>query len=85
MNLDEIKSRVRETIEFPVRYDAQQQTVWDAKHMMVCDIRGWGKIQFMKQPEERQDAIGELVARLLNEFNAEENLLQRTAQVPEPV
>ena len=85
MNLDEIRSLVGETIEFPVRYDARQQTVWDSKHMMVCDIRGWGKIQFMKQPEERQDAIGELVARLLNEFSTKENLLRQVKQVPKSV
>lgn len=59
---------IRETISFPVRYDHKQQTIWDAKGMMVCDIRGWGRIQFMNKSEERQDAIGEVIAKLLNEF-----------------
>lgn len=58
---------VRETIAFPVKYDNKQQTIWDSKGMMVCDIRGWGKIQFMDKSEERQDAIGEKIAQLLNE------------------
>lgn len=59
---------VEETLEFPVRYDARQQTIWDAKGLMVCDIRGWGKIQFMSKSEARQDAIGELIANLLNNY-----------------
>lgn len=57
---------VVETIDFPVHYYNLQQTIRDAKGMMVCDIRGWGKIQFMGKSEERQDAIGEVLAHLLN-------------------
>jgi hypothetical protein len=41
--------------------------------MMVCDIRGWGKIQFMNKSEARQDAIGELITNLLNKFHRNEN------------
>lgn len=76
---------VRETIEFPVRYDSKQQTIWDTKGMMVCDIKGWGRIQYMNKSEDRQDAIGEIVAKLLNEFNNdkdtahEDELLKRPA------
>ena len=62
-----------ETLKFPVHYDAKQQTIWDAKGMMVCDIRGWGKIQFMNKSEDRQDAIGELIANLLNKYHRNEN------------
>lgn len=68
MNSIETENMVRETISFPVRYDNKQQTIWDSKGMMVCDIRGWGKIQFMGKSEERQDAIGEKIANLLNEY-----------------
>ncbi|MDT0650117.1 hypothetical protein [Autumnicola edwardsiae] len=68
------KKLIRETIEFPVQYDRTQQTIRDAKKMMVCDIRGWGKIQYMNKAEKRQDAIGELVAKLLNEYHFKENL-----------
>ena len=69
MNLSNESRLIRETIKFPVRYDREQQTIWDASGMMVCDIRGWGKIQFMDHSEERQDAIGEKVAKLLNGFH----------------
>lgn len=67
MSFIETKDLIRETIAFPVTYDNKQQTIWDAKGMMVCDIRGWGRIQYMGNSEERQDAIGEKIAKLLNE------------------
>jgi hypothetical protein len=67
MDLRETKDLVKETVAFPVTYDNKQQTIWDSKGMMVCDIRGWGKIQFMDEAEKRQDAIGEKIAKLLNE------------------
>lgn len=63
----------KETIKFPVHYDERGQTIRDANGLMVCDIRGWGKIQYMKQAEERQDSIGRLIAKLLNESQQEEN------------
>lgn len=67
MDLRDTRDLVQETITFPVKYDRKQQTIWDSKGMMVCDIKGWGKIQFMGKSEERQDAIGEKIAKLLNE------------------
>ena len=73
MDSRETNNLVRETIEFPVKYDNKRQTIWDSKGMMVCDIRGWGRIQFMNKSEERQDAIGEKIAKLLNESGANEN------------
>lgn len=57
------------TLKFPVRYDRLQQTIWDADGLMVCDIRGWGKLQFMNKSEDRQDAIGELISNLLNTYH----------------
>ncbi|MGY5848814.1 hypothetical protein [Salegentibacter sp. F14] len=56
------------TIDFPVRYVASAQTIRDAKGMMVCDIRGWSKIQFMAKAQERHDAIGILISNLLNDY-----------------
>lgn len=73
MNLSEKNNLALETLKFPVHYDAKQQTIWDAKGLMVCDIRGWGKIQFMNKSEDRQDAIGELIANLLNKYHRNEN------------
>ncbi|GGW98963.1 hypothetical protein [Salegentibacter mishustinae] len=73
MNLSEKNNLALDTLKFPVHYDAKQQTIWDAKGLMVCDIRGWGKIQFMNKSEDRQDAIGELIANLLNKYHRNEN------------
>lgn len=75
MEAEKTDKLIRETIVFPVRYDNKQQTIWDAKGMMVCDIRGWGRIQFMDKSEERQDAIGEVIARLLNEFRGNRTMI----------
>lgn len=57
-----------DTISFPVRYDEKGQSVWDADNMMVCDVRGWSRIQFRPLPEKRQDEIGLLIAELLNDL-----------------
>lgn len=71
MGFQKTKDLVRETITFPVNYDNSQQIIRDSKGMMVCDVKGWGRIQFMEKSEERQDAIGEKIAKLLNNYNAE--------------
>ncbi|MDT0678622.1 hypothetical protein [Autumnicola musiva] len=60
-----------ETISFPVNYENNNQIVRDSKGMMVCDIRGWSKIQFMSKSEDRQDAIGGLIADLLNKYHTD--------------
>lgn len=59
-----------DTIKRPVKYDEYGGGyIWDSEGMMVCDIRGWGKISKMEDAEERQDQIGEMIAHLIN--NAE--------------
>ena len=81
MDARETNRLVRETIDFPVKYDNKQQTIWDSKGMMVCDIRGWGRIQFMNKSEERQDAIGIKIAKLLNESAAD--CVEYNDEIPE--
>ena len=54
------------TLSFPVSYDQLGQSIKDANGLLVCDVRGWGKIQFMDKAEERHDAIGFVIADLLN-------------------
>lgn len=78
MDIDLINDLALQTLEFPVKYDKAQQTIWDAKRMMVCDIKGWGQLQFMEKSEDRQDAIGELIAHLLNSSYAKGDLMQKT-------
>lgn len=43
MDLREEKRLVRKTIEFPVKHENKQQTIWDSKSIMVCDINNWKK------------------------------------------
>ncbi|SKB49517.1 hypothetical protein SAMN05660776_1398 [Salegentibacter holothuriorum] len=73
MSLSGKNNLALETLKFPVNYDSRNQTIWDANGMMVCDIRGWGKIQFMRKSEDRQDAIGDLIANLLNKYHRNKN------------
>lgn len=55
-----------ETLRGPLRYDSGSQVVLDYKGEVILDLRGWGYIQYMSQAANRQDAIGELIADLLN-------------------
>lgn len=55
------------TIRRPVSYDKTGQWIRDSGGEKVCEIRGWGRIGYLDHPEARQDAIGEFIARLINE------------------
>jgi hypothetical protein len=55
----------------PFKY--QKGYIYDSKGNMVADqaalrVRGWGKISYMKDPEELQDTVGVLFAQALTEF-----------------
>lgn len=65
MTKDEL---VLDTIKLPVVYDPESQSVFDADNNQVTDIRGWGRIQYLSQAEERQDAIGEMIANSINKY-----------------
>lgn len=49
----------------PVR--ARYANIYDAEGQHICDIRGWGRIQYFKNPEETQDKIADWVAAAINE------------------
>ncbi len=66
MTLPEQTKTLLDTLSFPVSYDQLGQSIKDANGLLVCDVRGWGKIQFMDNAEERHDAIGFVIADLLN-------------------
>lgn len=63
----------------PFRYESGW--IWDANNQFVSDeggpchydarmarIRGWGRIQYLPQPERLQDEIGQMVAEALTAF-----------------
>ncbi|WP_417886076.1 hypothetical protein [Zunongwangia sp.] len=70
MLLPNLTKTVLDTITLPVNYDNISQTIKDANGVLICDVRGWGKIQFMDKAEERHDAIGYTIAELLNGLQA---------------
>lgn len=67
MELREEKSLLGKKIDFPVHYSQKHQSILDSKGMVVCDIGEWEKNQYMGTTEERLNAIGEKVVRLLND------------------
>lgn len=59
----------------PFKYQAGY--IFDADDNMVADdcgenaaarIRGWGRIQYMNNPEQLQDTIGEHIAKAMTEY-----------------
>lgn len=63
---ESIKRLALQSIRRPVKYDSECQCVVDRDNEPVCEVRGWGRIQYMVNPELRHDAIGLLVAELIN-------------------
>lgn len=53
------------SIRGPVRFGGHGFIV-DAQDERVAEVRGWGRLQYLDRAEERQDAIGELLAELIN-------------------
>ena len=66
---------IKDTVNFPVWYDSNGTHILDADNNKVLDIRGWGRIQKMSEPEHRQDLIGSFVAGLMNQAIKNSNSL----------
>lgn len=54
-------------IEFPVYYSEHVPAIFDAKNRKVVDIRGWGRLQYLENPEKKQDDIGKFIAQAMND------------------
>ena len=54
-------------IKYPVIYDEFGQKIFDTDSNMICDIRGWGHIQYLDNPEKKQDDMGQFIADAINE------------------
>jgi hypothetical protein len=69
----ELRERVRQLYKPPFRYESGY--IFDANGQMVSDdrgpegsvqrIRGWGRISYMENAAELQDAVGEVIAEIL--------------------
>lgn len=65
--MDDIAKLALDSIRRPVRYCAVGQRIYDSDNETVLEVRGWGRLQAFHDGERRQDAIGEMVARMINE------------------
>lgn len=53
-------------IKYPVEYSSLGTYINDADGKMIADVRGWGWIQKLENPEELQDSIGKAIADSIN-------------------
>jgi hypothetical protein len=60
--------------KFPVEYSSFGTYIYDADDKMIADVRGWGWIQKLKNPEDKQDALGKFIADAINEKLEKERL-----------
>lgn len=51
----------------PVHFDPESGFIEDSENRPICEIRGWGVFQKFSNAEERQDALGHYLAKLINE------------------
>lgn len=51
----------------PVEYSSLGTYIFGADGLMIADVRGWGWIQKLDNPEQVQDGIGEFIAEAINE------------------
>ncbi|WBL21338.1 hypothetical protein [Zunongwangia sp. HRR-M8] len=51
--ISEEKKALLDTINFPVNYEKNGQSIKDANGLFVCDVRGWGKFNlWIKQKND---------------------------------
>jgi len=53
-------------IRKPVRYNPGGIFIEDSAGEILLNVRGWGRIQKLENPETVQDQIGEYIAALIN-------------------
>jgi hypothetical protein len=51
----------------PLWYDVVGQQIFDDRQNLVADIRGWGRLQYLDNPEQIQDGMGNLIVNAFNE------------------
>lgn len=56
-----------DNVKYPVKYSSLGTYIYDADDKMIADVRGWGWIQKLDQPEKTQDEIGQFIVDAINE------------------
>lgn len=54
-------------IKYPVTFNKGSGMFFDADNNHIADIRGWGRIQYLENAEEKHDKMGEFIAEAINE------------------
>lgn len=58
---------IKQLVKYPVSYSPLGTYINDADGKMIADVRGWGWIQKLENPEKTQDEIGEFIALAIND------------------
>jgi hypothetical protein len=61
-----IKETLTEIFKPPFVYDSMAMMILDSNGQNIVDIRGYGRLQYHENAEERQDEIGREIAEFLN-------------------
>ncbi|MCW3106434.1 MAG: hypothetical protein JWQ09_940 [Segetibacter sp.] len=62
-----MEGKITDHLKFPLIYDPETVTIFDADNKMVANIRGWGWIQKLPNPHQFQDKIGEMMVEAFND------------------
>jgi len=65
--VEELKKTFTSLCKEPFRYEPMGQEIRDKENNQILDIRGWGRLGYMKDGDRLQDEIGEYICHLLNE------------------
>lgn len=59
--------KISDIIKLPVKYDSMGTMIIDSDNNLICDIRGWGRFQYMEEGEKVQDSVGRYIADAIND------------------
>lgn len=51
---------------YPCHFDEMGGIILDFNNQMMAEVRGWGKLQYLPNGEELQDAMGYFIADSIN-------------------
>ena len=64
--MNEHEAFIFNEIKYPVKYDKEEELIMDAENKHLCDIRGFGWIQYLEYSRSKFDALGLLIEKAIN-------------------
>lgn len=61
-----IPEEILKHFHLPLWYDVVGQKIFDDRHNLVADIRGWGRLQVLDNAVEIQDGLGKVIVDAFN-------------------